>query len=495
MALRSARLACAALASALATAAGAAESLGVLAVAEPPGPSPELAELTSQFRAVLAGRTTGVLEPAELRTRMMGQTSSATLSELDRAYAGALATYQSGDFEGSIRTLRAVIDDLERLPEGSDTFSQWTRAMLRLARAEQTVGRREEANKLLEQLVRAAPDVKVDLNQYPPSFAKQVDAVRTQLHAKGTRKLTVNTTQRGAHVFVDGRDVGAAPVTVSLPPARYRVSGRAGDIRAPAVTADLSETDQSVRLDFALAAALRPGAGPGLVLAQADRSRNIVAASAWLGLDRAVVTSMVQDGDTAYLAATLYDVRKGQNLREGRLRLAGKAAPPGGLTALATFLITGQGSSLVAVTPIPLPPPPASAAPRPAAAGPVAAPAPVVSGAAARPPVQASGAPAPSPALRWSPVVTGVLAGGLGGFALYEGSKASSAYSKADDMLVGGRLPPGTSSIYDKHVSDGNSARSLAIASGVGAGACLVGTVVLGYMSYKQTGEVGPFRF
>lgn len=496
MAHRSARLACAALASALATAAAAAESLGVLAVAEPPGPSPELAELTSQFRAVLASRTAGVLEPAELRTRMMGQTSSATLSELDRAYAGALATYQSGDFEGSIRTLRAVIDDLERLPEGSDTFSQWTRAMLRLARAEQTVGRRDEANKLLEQLVRAAPDVKVDLNQYPPSFAKQVDAVRTQLHAKGTRKLTVNTTQRGAHVFVDGRDVGAAPVTVNLPPARYRVSGRAGDIRAPAVTADLSETDQSVRLDFALAAALRPGAGPGLVLGQADRARNIVAASAWLGLDRAVVTSMAQDGDTAYLAATLYDVRKGQNLREGRLRLAGKAAPPGGLTALATFLITGQGSSLVAVTPLPPPPAAAAAAPRPAAAEPLAAPAPVVSSTAARPPVQASAAPAPSPLLRWSPVVTGALALGLGTVAIVEGSKAKSEYSKAHDLLVGGRLPASTPpSLYDKHVSDGNSARGVAMATGIGAGVCLAGTAVLGYLSYRQTGEVGPFRF
>ena len=499
MALRSSRLAFAALALGLANAAAGAESLGVLAVAEPPGPSPELAELTSQFRAVLASRTSGVLEPAELRTRMMGQTSSATLSELDRAYSGALATYQSGDFEGSIRTLRAVIEDLERLPEGGDTFSQWTRAMLRLARAQQTVGRREEANALLEQLVRAAPDLKVDLNQYPPSFAKQVDAVRAQLHAKGTRKLTVTTAQRGVHVFVDGRDVGAAPVTVSLPPARYRVSGRAGEVRAPAVIADLSQTDQAVRLDFALAAALRPGAGPGLVLPQADRARNIVAASAWLGLDRAVITSMAQDGDTTYLAATLYDVRKGQNLREGRLRLAGKAPPPGGLTALASFLITGQTSSLVAAAPVavPLPPPPAPApAARPAGAEPLVAPAPVVAGAASRPPVQASGAPAGSPALRWSPVVTGVLALGLGGFAVYEGTKASSAYSKASDMLVGGRLPSGASpAVYDKHVTDGNSARSLAIATGVGAGACAVGTVVLGYLSYKQTGEVGPFRF
>jgi hypothetical protein len=84
---------------------------------------------------------------------------------------------------------------------------------------------------------------------------------------------------------------------------------------------------------------------------------------------------------------------------------------------------------------------------------------------------------------------------GLGGFALYEGSKASSAYSKADDMLVGGRLPPGASPVYDKHVSDGNSARGVAMATGIGAGVCLAGTAVLGYLSYKQTGEVGPFRF
>ncbi len=487
MTQRSLRLACALLASALAAAAAAAESLGVLAVAEPPGPSAELAELTSQFRAVLAARTTGVLEPSELRTRMMGQTSSATLSELDRAFAGALATYQSGDFDGAIRTLRAVVDDLERLPEGGETFSQWTRAMLRLARAEQTVGRRDEGNALLERLVRAAPDIKVDLNQYPPSFAKQVDAVRTEVAAKGTRKLSVAAAQKGVHVFVEGRDVGAAPVTVSLPRGRYRVSGRAGDLRAPAVIADLSEADQSVRLDFALAEALRPGAGPGLLLAQADRARKIVAAAAWLGLDRAVVTTMPQDGDTAFLQATLYDVRKGQIQREGRLRLSGKSPPSGGLTALAGFLITGQPSSLVAPAP--------SAPPRPAE--PMAAPAPVV--ATAPPPspvVPASAAPAPSPVLRWSPVVTGVLAVGLGGFAIYEGTKANSEYSKAHSLLVGGRLPAGTSPAeYDKHVTDGNSARGVAMATGIGAGVCLVGTAVLGYMSYKQSGQVGPFRF
>ena len=127
----------------------AADSVGVVAVAEPPGPSPELAELTHQLRGVVAERTQGVLEASELRERMTGQTSSATLAELDRAYAGALATYQNGDFEGAVRTLRAVVEDIDRLPSGPEAFSQWTRAMLRLARSEQTLGRGGEAREVL----------------------------------------------------------------------------------------------------------------------------------------------------------------------------------------------------------------------------------------------------------------------------------------------------------------------------------------------------------
>jgi hypothetical protein len=113
---------------ALSSRALAAEAIGVVAVADPPGPSAELAELTHQLRLVVADRTTGVVSAAELRERMTGQTSSATLAELDRAHAGALATYQNGDFEGAVRTLRAVIDDLEKLPASEEAFSQWTRS-------------------------------------------------------------------------------------------------------------------------------------------------------------------------------------------------------------------------------------------------------------------------------------------------------------------------------------------------------------------------------
>ncbi len=477
----------------------AADNLGVFSVAEPPGPGPELAEITSQFRGVVAERTSGVLDSQQLRDRMSGQEPTASLSELDRAFAGALATYQAGDYEGSIRTLRAVIADLEKLPDGPDTFSQWNRAMLRLARAEQTVGRRAEAQSLLERLARANPQVKVDTTQYPPSFARQMDEAKAAVRAQPQRKLSVQTGQKGVKVFVDGREVGVAPLVTSLHAGQYRVSGRLGDLRLPSVQVDLGAGDQAVNLDFTIAEALRPAAGPGLALPMADRARRLVTAAAWLGLDRAVVLSFVQDADITYLQGSLFDVRRGMIQREGRLRLAGKSPPAGGLTALASFLLTGQASQLVASAPVtappassavPLPPPPpgmVATRPPAATAGPDLAP--VTTRDAAR---TASG----SPLLRWSPVVTAVAAAGLGTFALMQNSKANDFKKTSDGYLAGNSLRPGVSATaYNKLVTDGNSARSTALITGIGAGTCLVATGVLGYLSYRQTGEIGPFRF
>lgn len=470
-------------ASLLASTAASAESIGVLAVSEPPGPGGELVEVTAQFRAVLAEKTPGVLDAAAIRERMTGQTSTASLAELDRAYAGALATYQSGDFEGAIRTLRAVVEDLERRPDSPEAFGQWSRAMLRLARAEQTLGRRGEADAVLERLLRADPRTKVDPNQYPPSFARQVDEVRARLKTMKTRKLTVMA-QKGVRVFVDGRDVGPAPVTVDLGAGRHRVSGLHDGLRIPSVSADLSSEDQTVELDLRLAEALRPGAGPGLALPEADRARRIVTTGAWLGLDSAVALSLVQDADVTFLVATLYDVRRGATHREGRLRLVGKAPPPGGLNALATFLVTGQPSSLV-VAADPAAPTPVSLSVAPPKAG-----APVL-------PELSRGGPPRTKALGWAAVATGVVTVAATGVAVWQKLESDGAYDDARAMLGpnGVVLPQYSVAQYNAKVSDGDSARGIAIGAGVGAGVALASTAVLGYLSYRWTGEIGPFRF
>jgi hypothetical protein len=485
-----------ALAQAVAAPAAAAESLGVVAVAEPPGPAPELAELTHQLRGVVAERAQGVLEASELRERMTGQTSSATLAELDRAYAGALATYQNGDFEGAVRTLRAVIQDLDKLPPGAEMFSQWTRAMLRLARSEQTLGRGGEAKEVLERLVRANPTVKVDVNQYPPSFVRQVDEVRGQISVLRKHKLSVNSTAKGAKVFVEGREVGTAPVVIDLPPGRYRISGAVGNLRVPGVPVDLTEEGQSVVLNFALAESLRPTVGPGLALAETDRAKNLVAAGAWLGVDKLLATRLVAEAGVEYLSAGLYDVRRGILQREGRVRLANKIAPPGGLSALASFLITGQASQLVAATPVtpavPLPPPPPGTKPSLE----VKPPKPTATAASDMDLRQPSGA-GKSKTMGWAAVGAGGLSVVLGVVAVYEGLQANSKYGDAKNMLQSDGAVKQDQSVsrYNSLVSDGNSAKSVAYVSGGAAVGCAVLSGVLGYMSYKQTGEIGPFRF
>lgn len=458
-----------------------AESLGVLAVAESPGPSPELAELTKQLQAAVAERNKGALEASQLRDRMMGQTSTASLSELDRAYAGALATSQNGDFDGAVRTLRAIVDDLEKLPDSSEAFGQWTRAMMRLAREQQTLGRKDEARTILERLVRAAPDVKVDLNQYPPSFEKQVSEIRTQVKAQATLKLTVQAGGKAAKVFVDGREVGTTPVTVNLTRGRHRVSGSLGSLRVNATTVELTEASQTVTLDFALVETLRPNTGPGLALPEADRSKGVVTAGAYLGIDRVVAASLTKQSGVDYLVGSYYDTRRGMLLREGRVRLSNQSAPPGSLTALSAFLLTGQQSDLVATTPAATQP---SLAPKPLEVTELAAAAPSK----------------PSKVLGWTAFGTGILTVGLVVFGFVENSASSSKYDEARGLLVPGSNPPVLQNSadrprYDKLISDGDSAKTMATVGFVGAGVTAVTTGILGYLSYKQCGEVGPFRF
>jgi tetratricopeptide (TPR) repeat protein len=100
------------------------------------------------------------------------------LAELERSYASAVAAHAAGEFEASIVKLRAVVEALEALPEGSEPFAQWTRTMLRLARSEQELGRRVEAKAILERLLRAAPDAKADPRQFPPSFLALIAEAR-----------------------------------------------------------------------------------------------------------------------------------------------------------------------------------------------------------------------------------------------------------------------------------------------------------------------------
>ncbi len=483
--------------------AGAAETLAVLSVAGPPGPSADLGEMTHQLRAACRDRTAGVVDAPELRARLLGQRSNASLVELERAYGGALATYQNGEYEGSLRTLRAIVDDLEALPESVEVYAQWIRALLRLAHAEATLGHAARARAAMERVVALEPRRQPDPEQYSPTYRQEFDAARARVAERPRRRLTVTALGQPGTVYVDGRPSGSTPVTIALPAGRYRIGGSAGTLRVPSAWVDLRSEGRGVVLDFSLAEALRANAGPGLALAGPARAAGIVRAGAWLGVDKVLAASVLADGEVQFLVGSLYDIRRGALMREGRVRMTAGAVPSASLGALAAFLLTGQQSSVVETsTPEapPVPQPAASAAPTvelrtgkapvdPLVALPLPATAAVSAPPSPSPPSARLGI-TPRPWMRpaaWAAGTTAVL---LAGFATYEGISAAGSYREARDMLRSdGTFSPGTSSA--PYYAKVDSADSAARRAYVSAGGALLMAAVAGVLWYVS-GEPQP---
>ncbi len=544
------RAAAIAFATLFATSAVAFEKLGVVAVADPPGgPDADLAELAHQLRAACRDRIGGVEDVPTMRARLLGQTSNATLSELDRAYGGALAVYQNGEFDSALRTLHAIIDDLESLPETEDSYSQWVRAQLRLAHAALTTAHDAEAEEAFYAIAKTDISIAADPDTYSPTYRRRFDAIKGRVRALPARRLTVIAEGTSGTVFVNGRARGTTPLSLWLPAGVYRIGGAADQLRVPSFTADLRSEDRSVVLDFALAESLRVNAGPGLALPVARRGDGIVRAGAWLGVDRVIAVSRVFEGEAAFLLGSFYDVRRGALLREGSVRMIAGTVPAANLGALAAFLLTGQSSRdvkdrtdptrpppIAAVTPPPpvAPPPPvvASATPATSHAAPPAAtkesPAPNVEASVAKPPpalpaaatsgkpVRAETAPftiVPPPARapeglvpqprvdeqgsspRWmrpTAIGSAVAAVAFTALASQQGFSARNAYSKADAMISGSVLLAGSDpDRYRELRADGDAAKRNAYLSAGAAAAFAAAAGVLGWRSVDRAAPAG----
>ena len=457
----------------------AAETLGVVAVADPPaGPDAELAEMAHQLRGACRDRVGGVLEVPEMRTRLLGQSSNATLPELERAYAGAQAAFQSEEIDIAASTLRAIVEDLEKLPEGAEAYSQWTRAMIRLAYVERVLKRPTAVAETMERLAAIEPRFAVDEIQYPPSFRKEFEEARRRAASRPKTRLTITSPARSVKAFVNGKSVGSTPVSVSLPPGRYRVGGASDPLRVPSVFVQLEGEDRTVELDFGLAEALRINAGPGLAAKPEERSSCMVRAGGWLGASRVIAVGMVADSGAQLLAGALYDVQKGALLREGRVRLVSGSVPSAQLGALAAFLLTGQPSrGVTAVSTVPV-----------AVLGPASgtafvgrdplAPAPVVQ-------------PAKPRWMRPAAYAAGAVAIGLAGVATWQGISARNGYGDANAMLRSdGALVPGVDrATYDRTLSAADAAKRNAYIGAAGAAAFTIAAGVLGYLSWDDQGK------
>lgn len=486
------------------------ETIAVVAVAEPPvGPDADLAEMTHQLRAACRDRVGDVLDVASMQARFRGLSDGATLSELDRAYGGALAVYQNGEFESALRTLQAIVRDLEALPEGREPWQQWIRATLRLAHAALTVGRPEEADAALTRLLRIEPNYRADPDQYSPTYRRRMDEVRGRIQATPHRRVTVVANGRQGTLFVDGRPSGTTPMTLFLPAGRYRIGGASAALRVPSFQVDVTDEDRTVVLDFETSEAIRLTSGPGLALPLARRAEGLIRAGAWLDVDKLIVVARGFEGDAQFLVGGIYDVRRGALQREGSVRAAGGSVPTANIGALAAFLLTGaQQREVRARTPelasadriAPAPPaPPAAAPPTPAAVADLRP-----SPSAARPPLAPSDGPGRSPATPWlSPRpwmrpaawVAGGAAIAFAGLAVNRRLAANEAYADARALLGPGGVLVSASDLprYRTLTSDGDAAaRATWIAAGTSA-AFAAAAGLLGWTSAQPVGGIISF--
>lgn len=477
-----------ALAALLAGAPAVRAEVAVLPVAPSPGPGPALVALADGLRAAMAELRPDVAGGAAVRERMVPRSPEAALAGLDAAHEAARAAYVRGDYQGSARALRALVERVEELPDGAARFGRWTRAMLRLARTELNLGHEQAARGVLERLLRADPDVVVDRALYPASFASAVDRLRAQIATASTGTLAISSAPDGARVFLNGRELGPAPVTVRVPPGEHRLSGAHGALRTGPRVIEVGEARrEEVLLDFAAAEALRPDAGPGLAAPPGDAGL-VRAAGILLSVDEVVAVSLVEEPDGAFVVGALHALVREGRAREGRVRLQDGEVPPGALAALAEFLVTGRrGSELVEL--------PGERA-RLAAAAAAAAAAPAV--AVAPEVLRASPPPAPRPGrwVGWASLGAGVAAVGLAALGTVETRAAADRYAEARRLREGDPLVTVASvRAYNGAIARGDDARRVATAAWIGAGVAAAGAGVLGYLGWRQTGEVGPFRF
>lgn len=137
--------------------------------------------------------------------------------------AAALAHAKPPRLKAAIAASEAGIEQFLEHFHGARDFQPLAEAWLQLAVAHLKVDHEKAATRELESLLRIDPERVPVLADAPPVFARLHEKARKAHAARGFGSLRVEVDAPGAHVTIDGRDRGPAPLTVPLVPGEHYV--------------------------------------------------------------------------------------------------------------------------------------------------------------------------------------------------------------------------------------------------------------------------------
>lgn len=443
----------------------------------------DLVQLQAAFSHVLGARLLeDAVEPRSLLTALKPP-PQADPDALERLVETAQSRFFSGQRDAALAQAREAISGLEKTPPSERAWRLLAAARVLEAQVLRATGKKDAAAESFRRVLRVAPAHALDAGEFSPSTIADFEAARRAVKALPRHPVSVVSQPPGAEVFLDGAPVGKTPWQGTLPAGKYALAvvgpSGAGFPRTLEVAREASAS-----VDLAFEASVAPHLPLCLEGAGEEALGRAVKLGAHAGADLVVLLRLgPRAGEPDWLEAVLLDVARGTKIRAGGMRLF-SSRQAGALDALATYVLTGKGSEVVATE---------ATAPR--AAG---APAPLE-------PRRQSEAPAVStpvtevagrgPGAR----IAGIAVAGVGAAAAVGGAIVFVAGEADRDLLIAlkdpqGRLPPEGAQGRDEALAltprvEANTAAAVALL--VGGGVLAVGGAILAIALPPEAPTVG----
>ncbi len=264
-------------------------------------------------------------------------------AQVDKGFKAWIA----GNFDESIKILVPLIENAHgntgQFAMEPAQREPLQKALIALSLAQLRIGDPGAMRATMSELVRSFPEAQISRATYGPDAATAFNAVRKDLQAQGTGKLTVKVTDDSGIVFIDEAYRAVGSTTAEVIPGDYRVLVMANKqpSRAHRVTVRANE-ETKVEIDAAFDLAVRTTGFTGLSYAtDADRQAHEAAHAAEfaraIGVSAVAVVGVDQVRGKASVVGALISLSTGREIRRASIPLEPDPSNDR-LVALARFL-------------------------------------------------------------------------------------------------------------------------------------------------------------